>query len=207
MSYTSSFDQGAISSVVRDADGWETVSAEVRYAGPFLQVNLEQVRSPMRSEPFPWTVVRRKVGSAVAPMTSDGRFILIRQERVPIRATLWEFPAGQVDCDGAPDEEAIRAAAVRELREETGCQLIPGGELIPLGYYFSSQGFTDEHCFLFLARHVVPAPEGPKHDSGEAIAETRAFTLEELREMIAGNVIRDANTLSAFARMCALGLV
>ena len=30
-------------------------------------------------------------------MTPDGRLLLIRQERIPIRAAIWEFPAGQID--------------------------------------------------------------------------------------------------------------
>ena len=44
--------------------------------------------------------------------------------------------------------------ARRELREETGYELAPGGELVSLGYFFTSPGFTDEHCYLFLARPV-----------------------------------------------------
>jgi len=192
---------------IHDEEGWETVGTQVLYPGPYLKLSIEQVRSPMRPEPFPWTVVRRKAGSMVAPMTPDGRFILLRQERVPVRTALWEFPAGQVEGEGTPDDAAIRAAALRELQEETGYGLSAGGELIPLGYYFSSQGFTDERCHLFMARGVTPAPEGPCHDPNEAIAEIRAFTLEQLREMIAGNVIRDANTLCAYARMVATGLI
>ena len=186
--------------------GWETVSTETIYPGPHLRLNLERLRSPMRPEPFPWAVVHRKVGAMVAPLTPEGRFVMLRQERPPIRATLWEFPAGQVDGSDSPDGNAIRAAALRELREETGYELSSGGELIPLGYYFSSQGFTDERCYLFLARGAVPSPEGHAHDVGEAIAGVQTFTPQELREMIATNEIRDANTLSAYARMIAMGI-
>jgi ADP-ribose pyrophosphatase len=192
--------------VISDDGGWETVSTEVIYPGPHLSLRIEQVRSPSRAEPFPGTVVRRKCGSMVAPLTVGGKFILIRQERVPIRMSLWEFPAGQIDQSDSPSDADARDAALRELREEAGYEPGPGGELIPLGYYFSSQGFTDEHCFMFLARGVVPSAAGTSHDTGEAIVETRAFTPEELRAMIAGNEIRDANTLSAYARMCARGL-
>ena len=34
-------------------------------------------------------------------MTAEGNFVLIRQERIPIRKAIWEMPAGQVDqlCD------------------------------------------------------------------------------------------------------------
>ena len=52
-----------------------------------------------------------------------------------------------------------------------------------------------------------PSANGPAHDDIEAITEIRAFTLGELRAMIAENVIRDANTLSAYARMLAIGLI
>ena len=193
--------------IIRDEGGWETVSIDPLYTGPYISLSVEHVRSPMRRETFPWTVARRKVGSMVIPVTLDGRFIMIRQERVPIRTTLWEFPAGQVDDSFAPDDETIRATALRELQEESGYELAPEGELIPLGYYFSSQGFTDEHCYIFMARGVVQSPEGHNHDAGEMIMETKSFSREELRSMIASNEIRDANSLCAYARMCARGLI
>ena len=60
---------------------------------------------------------------------------------------------------------------------------------------------------LFLAWGGEPSANGPAHDDIEAITEIRAFTLGELRAMIAENVIRDANTLSAYARMVAIGLI
>jgi len=124
---------------------------------------------------------------------------------VPIRATIWEFPAGQIDDDAQID--AIRATAIRELREESGYQLAPEGELISLGHFFPSAGFTDEHSHLVLARPVVPSPLGHSHDPGEAITECRAFSQAHLRAMIASGEICDANTLSAFARLVAMGLL
>jgi ADP-ribose pyrophosphatase len=193
--------------VIRDQGGWETVSAQEVYPGPHLRLLIEQVRTPTRPHGVPWTVVRRKCGSMVAPLTANGEFILIKQERVPIRMSLWEFPAGQVDHADSPSDEDIRNSALRELREETGYEPGPGSEIIPLGYYFSSQGFTDEHCFMFLAKGVVPSAAGHAHDTTEAILETKAFTPDELRALIANNEIRDANTLSVYARMCARGLL
>ena len=87
-----------------------------------------------------------------------GRLLLIRQERIPIREALWEFPAGQIDSPEEKDDAAIRATAERELREESGYELGPQSELIAMGCFFSSPGFTDEHSYLFLARGVVPSP-------------------------------------------------
>jgi ADP-ribose pyrophosphatase len=187
--------------------GWETVSTQVLYPGPHLRLLIEEVRSPSRPRAFPWTVVRRKRGGMVAPLTTDGKFILIRQERVPIRMSLWEFPAGQVDHSDSPGDSDIRDAALRELREEAGYEPGPDCEIIALGYYFSSQGFTDERCHMFMARGVVPSAAGSAHDAGEAILETGSFSPAELRAMIASNEIRDANTLSVYARMCARGLL
>ncbi len=186
---------------IKPGEGWESVSHEQKFGNPYLQVFSSRVRTPSRPEGCEWTVVHRKGATVVAPLTSRGEFIMIRQERVPVRAALWEFPAGQIDETSEHDDDTIRRSALRELREETGWELAPGGELIPLGHFFSSPGFTDEHSHLFLARPVVASPRGSSPDEAEAIIECRCFSHAEFRGMIASNEIQDANTLATYARL------
>lgn len=190
---------------IRDSDGWQTRQDEMLFSNPYLSVHRVTTTSPSRPNPFSWTVVHRKGAVVVAPMTLSGDLLLVRQERVPIRALIWEFPAGQIDDQAEPD--AIRTTGLRELQEESGHELAPGGEIISLGHFFPSAGFTDEHSHLLLARPVVESPQGHKHDAAEAITECRAFSPAEFRAMIASGEIRDANTLAAFARLVALGLM
>lgn len=190
---------------IQDRDGWQTESDETLFANPYLEVHRPTVTSPTRPKPFQWTVCHRKGAVVVVPMTAEGKLLLVRQERVPIRATIWEFPAGQID--DVEEADVIRATGLRELREESGYELAPGGEVVSLGHFFPSAGFTDEHSHLVLARPVVPAPGGPELDESEAILGSRAFGREEFQAMIASGEIRDANTLCAFARMVAMGLV
>jgi ADP-ribose pyrophosphatase len=192
---------------IRDAHGWRTFSDTIEFANPHVEVHRVTVASPTRPEPFTWTVTHRKGAVVVVPMTAEGAFVLVRQERVPIRAAIWEFPAGQIDESAEQDEAIIRSTGLRELREESGYELAPGGEVVSLGHFFPSAGFTDEHSHLLLARPVVRSTLGPAHDSSEAITECRAFTVAELRAGIASGEIRDANTLAAFARLVAMGLL
>ncbi len=190
---------------IPETPGWSTRADDTLYANAHLEIHRVTVTSPTRPEPFDWTVCHRKGAVVVAPMTAAGDFLLIRQERVPIRATIWEFPAGQID--DTSDADAIRATGMRELREESGHELAPGGEIVSLGHFFPSAGFTDEHSHLLLARPVVASAQGAAPDAAESIVECRAFSPAELRSMIASGEVRDANTLSAFARLAAMGLL
>jgi 8-oxo-dGTP pyrophosphatase MutT (NUDIX family) len=192
---------------------WETISSERHFANAHLEVVTDKVRTPSRSEPRTWTIVHRKAAVIVAPITRDGRIVLIRQERIPIRQAIWEMPSGQIDntvaggADPGRPAETMEQVASRELREEAGYELAENGELIPLGHYFSSPGFTDERGYFFLARSVRPCKEGPARDEGESILDCREFTVEEIRRMIAENEIRDANTLGICATLAARGLL
>jgi ADP-ribose pyrophosphatase len=185
---------------------WETISSERHFANAHLEVVTDQVRTPSRSQPRPWTIVHRKAAVVVASMTRDGKIVLIRQERIPIRQAIWETVSGQVDDHNA-DQEEIKNVALRELREEAGYELAKDGELIPLGHYFSSPGFTDERGYFFLARPVQRCKDGPARDEEESILDCREFTVEQIRRMIAENEIRDANTLSICATLSARGLL
>jgi len=185
---------------------WKTISSERHYADRNLEVATDRVQTPARPEPRTWTIVHRKPAVVVAPMTRDRKIILIRQERIPIGQAIWEMPSGQID-DHDADGNKIRNTALRELREETGYELDSSGELISLGYFFSSPGFTDERGYFFLARSVQPCADGPDRDEGESILDCRGFTSEEIGRMIADNEIRDANTLGICATLAARGLL
>lgn len=188
-------------------EGWEIVSSEMHYQNDHVAVATETIRTPTRIALREWTVVHRKRAVVIAPVTVDGKFILIRQERIPIRKTIWEVPGGQIDEASAQDPIAISTIALRELLEETGFELAPGGELIPLGDYFTSPGFTNEHGYFFLARPVRLSPDGHAHDESEAILDCRAFSAREVLEMIDHNQICDANTLSICSRLMARGIL
>ena len=173
----------------------------------YIQIDEVEYRTPNRPDSVKWTIARRKSGVCIAPMLADGRLLMIQQERYPIQRVLWEFPAGQIDQAGwRENSQLILDAADRELTEETGHQLSEGGELTPLGHFFCSQGFTDEHVYLFLAKPVEPTGKGLQLDPGENILDCRPFTQHEIREKVAQNEIVDANSLAIFARLCARGI-
>ena len=194
------------SKLVQDTDGWKTLSSEKNFTNSHLEVVTEKVQTPSNSQARTYTTVRRKAAVVIAPMTSDGKFLLIKEERIPIRAAIWSMPAGQIDDEAELQKKEIEAVALRELHEETGYDLASGGELISLGYFFTSAGLTDEHCYFFLARPVQRA-DVHKREEGEAILECRAVTTSELSRMIAQNEIRDSNTLGICARLAARGLI
>jgi 8-oxo-dGTP pyrophosphatase MutT (NUDIX family) len=193
------------SEIVWDRDGWGTVSTVEHFANAHIEVVTDSVRTPLHSKPRSWTIAHRKGAVVIAPMTRDGKIVLICQERIPIRAAIWEMPSGQIDHEWA-DNEQIQQVALHELREEAGYELAPDGQLIALGYFFSSPGFTDEHCYFFIAQPVEPCANFTR-DETEAIVDCRPFEIEELRRMIAANEICDANTLGICARLAARGLL
>ena len=198
--------------LVQEGEAWETISSDRQFANAHVEVVTDQVRTPSRAELRSWTIVHRKAAVIIAAMTREGQIVLIRQERIPIRAAIWEMPSGQIDNpvaggdDPGRSSERIEQVALRELREETGYELTQDGQLIALGHYFSSPGFTDERGYFFLARPVEPSA-GYVRDETESIVDCREFSVKELRRMITENEIRDANTLSMWARLGAAGFL
>jgi ADP-ribose pyrophosphatase len=192
---------------VNDQGEWVVGKSQIVFRNPHIEVKEETVTVPGTQHPRPWTVVGRKKAVVIAPMTAEGRFVLIHQARIPIRKWLWEFPAGQVDETRNPSLDLLQQTAIRELAEEAGYELGQNGEWTYLGHYFPSQGFTDEENHLFLAKPVRKNEAGSKPDHAESISEDREFSLDELRTMIAESTIQDANTLVTFAMLAAKGLI
>lgn len=86
-------------------------------------------------------------GVVIFALDEQDRVVLIRQYRYPIGGYVYELPAGLVE----PGEEP-RAAAIRELYEETGLTLNPVEDHGLGRPFFTSVGMTDESCATVYGR-------------------------------------------------------
>ncbi len=104
----------------------------------------------------------------------DPRIVFVRQFRFGIDADTLEIPGGVVD----PGEDP-RAAAIRELREETGYVADPA-KVEPLLEVFANPALQDTRVYTFLARDVVLHPDGTHFDESEACE----LVMIPLRELV-----------------------
>lgn len=127
--------------------------------------------------------IRHSGGVAIVPVI-DNNVILIRQFRIAIERELIELPAGRLE----PDEDPADCAR-RELEEEIGYQ---ANELIPLGTYFSSVGFTDERMHIFLA--LEPRQGTLKPEADERIQQV-ILPVEKIQGKLDAQEFEDAKTI------------
>ncbi|HVY46925.1 MAG TPA: NUDIX hydrolase [Minicystis sp.] len=132
---------------------------------------------------------------AVAAVTEDGRFVLVRQHRHGVGHETLETAGGIVDPGEAPAE-----AAARELREESG---FAGASIEPLGFVHPNAAMQDNRCFLFLvrgAREVAPV-ETDEFESTEPVLLTRGELERALEEGSVSHVLSVVALERALARL------
>jgi 8-oxo-dGTP pyrophosphatase MutT (NUDIX family) len=128
---------------------FEPTGAETRYEGKVFTVREERFRHE-DGEESTREIVRHT--GAVGVVCHDGeRIWLVRQPREAVGVPdLLEIPAGKLDLEG---EEPLECAK-RELAEEIGKA---ASEWEHLHTFFTSPGFTDEECHVFLATGLSDA--------------------------------------------------
>jgi len=131
-------------------------------------------------------VVRHPGGVVILPVLSDGRLLLIRNQRVAVGARLLEVPAGSLERGEDPAK-----AASREVEEETG---YAAGRLEPLSTFYSAPGFCDEVLHLFVAHDLRRTAQ--RLEDYEEIEVVVMTCMEALAAIDSGD-IRDAKTIAA----------
>ncbi len=111
------------------------------FSGRAVSVRVDPVKVAGRTSTR--EVVQRVPAVGILAETDDHRLVVIQQYRWAVQQWLWELPAGKVDADEEP-----LAAAVRELKEETGYR---ANQWQLIYRFYPSPGYTNEEIYLFYA--------------------------------------------------------
>ncbi len=120
------------------------IKSELKYDGYVIKVYLDTVELE-NGAVATRDVARHKGAACIAPLTDNRELIFVKQYRYPIERELLELPAGKLDHIGEDPFECAK----RELKEETGCS---ADEIIYMGDFISTAGFSDENIRLYLAK-------------------------------------------------------
>ena len=114
----------------------------------------------------------------------DGDYLLCREFRFAVNDYVWEFPTGVIDGNETPEE-----AARRELREETGLELLSVDRALPPACY--SVGLCDE-----LIVPLFVTVRGMMKPCDEAYEEIRShkMSVSQIRELLNQENVRITET-------------
>jgi ADP-ribose pyrophosphatase len=159
------------------------------FKGRTVRLDVDKVRLP-NDKVMDFEIIHHPGAAAVVPVTDDGQVLLIRQYRYATGGFLLEIPAGKLD----PGEEP-EACALRETEEEVGYR---PGKLQPLGWIWTTPGFTDEKIWLYLATDL----KATRQELGEdEVLSIERIPLSDAVEKAARGEIHDSKSACALLRV------
>jgi ADP-ribose pyrophosphatase len=155
------------------------------FKGRVVDLSVDQVLMP-NGKTTELEIIRHPGAAAMVPLTESGDVILVRQYRYATGGWLLEVPAGKLDEGEKPE-----VCAARELVEEVGMK---SAELVPLGWIWTTPGFTDEKIWLYLCRGLEPAEQDLQDDE---VLTVESKSLEQAVEMVRQGEICDSKSVCA----------
>ena len=158
------------------------------YRGKIVDLSLDRVTLP-NGNVCELEMVHHPGASAVVPVDADRKVLLVRQYRYAASGWLYEIPAGKLD-----DDEDPAVCAAREIEEEVG---VRPGRLTPMGWIWTTPGFSDERIWLYLATELVASKQSLQPDE---VLSVERMPIDEAVEMARRGEIRDAKSICGLLR-------
>lgn len=171
------------------------LASQVLFENPMVQILVDTLE--VQGKPRQYAYLASPVEAvATVGVTSDGKLLLTRQYRHPIRQVIYDLPAGRVNPG-----EALIDAARREFEEETGCY---PEQIIPLGTYNQFPGALRATTHLFFACELRQTQQ--RLDEGEVL-EVAEVPVPEVLEWIAEGRLVDGSLQLGVLLACHKGFI
>lgn len=162
----------------------KTLSSKKIFDGHILHVRLDTIRLP-NGEEASREVVDHPGGVCVLALDEENNALMVSQFRYPYMEVVREVPAGKLEYGEDP-----RAAAIRELKEETGAV---AGEFRSLGELYPSPGYCGEIIRMYLARDLS---FGETHLDEDEFLNLERVPFAHLVDQVLSGEIKDAKTIA-----------
>jgi ADP-ribose pyrophosphatase len=167
---------------------WQTLASKPLGDFRIFKLRSDRLLSPRTQQEHEFFVIDSVNWVNVVALTVDRQIVLIEQYRHGSATVELEIPGGMIDArDDSPE-----AAALRELREETG---YAGENARLIGQVFPNPAIMSNTCFTVLVencRCVHPV----EFDHSEDLL-TRLAPVSQIPELVATGKIRHALVIAA----------
>jgi ADP-ribose pyrophosphatase len=160
---------------------WQRINS--RPAGDFriFQIRTDRLVSPRTGQEHDFHVIESVNWVNVIARTPDDQVVMIEQYRHGSGTVELEIPGGMMD----PADASPEAAAIRELREETGYE---GVQERVIGDIFPNPAIMNNRCYTVLVENCV-CRHPVEFDHSEDLA-TRLVPVAEIPRLVASGRIR-----------------
>ncbi|MBL8724633.1 MAG: NUDIX hydrolase [Planctomycetes bacterium] len=169
---------------------WQRLGDEVLARYKVFTVRRSRRRSPRTGADIGFFLIDTPDWVNVVAITERDELVLVRQFRHGSERISLEVPGGLID----PQDGDPAAAALRELREETG---YTARDLEPLGVMQPNPALFTNRCHVYLATGCTLAG-GLEQDPGEDL-EVVVLPLTEVPALVRSGAIDHALVLAALA--------
>ena len=156
---------------------WEYLTRyDVKYETPSGNEKIYEMFSRDPGIDSPDKLLHPRTDAVMIIMTDRERehMLLIREFRLELGREIYGLPAGLIDPGETPEQ-----AARRELKEETGLDLVEIRHVLPPAY--SAVGLSNEQCIYVFG--IADGTIAPCKETGEEIT-ARWYSRDELRDML-----------------------
>jgi len=174
-------------------DSAQVVSSNVPWQGRLWSMREDQILLPDAKTPIFRQYMQHPGAISILALDEQERVLMINQYRHPVRARLWEIPAGLLDHGN----EDFLDAAKRELREEADLEASRWDLLVDA---FLSPGCSSESVRMFLARDLHECETAFEREDEELGIVKEWVPVDRVVEMIfAGNIHNPSTIMGVLA--------
>lgn len=165
---------------------FKRLNRELVYKGSIINFYKDTIQVP-NGNIVKWDFIKHNGAAAIVPVNDDGKILMVRQYRNALDLFTLEIPAGGLNGS----DEPTKAAAIRELEEETGFSTKDAELLISIR---TSVAFCDEKIDIYVTTELTQSKQNLDEDE---FIDVEAFSVDELEQMIYSGIIQDAKTVTA----------